>query len=197
MFSKYLPGLIIIICLFLSFSSCHNNRNNTPANSAKGLNDSTDAFTADSFAYYENALAADSFNSALRMALATNYYAEKQYNKAIEHLLKVFRNNKNNPEVIITLGNVYYDSDQYEKAIVFYEKVLVTDSKNVNVRCDLATCYLNIKKPEKACTLLKKNIEIDSDHAQSHHNLSVVYSQLGKTREAEEEMKLFNKLSGQ
>jgi len=195
MVNKFLSGAIIIICFVFSISSCNSNQQHNTANSKKNSHDSIESFTADSFAYYENVLLKDSSNTELRLALATNYYADKKFDKAIDHLLKIYRKDPKNSEVIITLGNVYYDAEEYENAIIYYEKALVVDKKNVNVRCDLATCYLNIKKPEIACTLLKKNLELDYNHAQSHHNLSVVYNQLGKTKEAEEEMKIFNKLS--
>jgi Tfp pilus assembly protein PilF len=195
MLYKFPFGLVIIVCLIFTFSACNSNKQNPSVSPGKGLNDSTNAFTADSFAYYEHVLIADSSNSALRIALATNYYADKQFDKAIGHLLQVYRADNKNLEVLITLGNVYYDTEQYVEAADFYEKALSIDNKNTNVRCDLATCYLNLKNPDKACTLLKKNIEMDDKHAQSHHNLSVVYNQLGKIKEAEEEMKIFNTLS--
>ena len=89
---------------------------------------------------------------------------------------------------------MYYDTDQYDNAITYYEKALALNDKNVDVRCDLATCYLNEKKTDQAYKLLKKNLDINPNHAQSHHNLSVVYGQMGKTKEAEAELKIFNSL---
>jgi tetratricopeptide (TPR) repeat protein len=187
-------GFLIITPLIFSLFACNSNK---PIESTipKDLNINNDVFPQDSFNYYEKALSEDSLNIDLRIALATNYYAKKQFDKAIDHLLLVHRFDNKNIEAIITLGNIYYDSEQNEKAIEYYEKALVFDKENVNVRCDLATCYLNLKNPEKARILLKKNIEINYNHAQSHHNLSVVYSQLGKTKEAEDEMKIFNSLN--
>ena len=90
---------------------------------------------------------------------------------------------------------MYYDSEDYANAVKYYEKELVLDPNNVNVRCDLATCYLNMKKPQVSLSLLKKNLTINPNHAQSHHNLSIVYTQLGKTKEADAEMAVFNSLS--
>ncbi len=189
---KLFSGALVCLALLLSFSACNNDEKKvveTPKLEA------ADVFPADSFAFYENVLAKDSLNTQLHLALATNYYAEKQFDKAIEHLTKVCSLEKENLEAIIILGNVFYDATQYENAIVYYEKALVLDAKDLNVRCDLATCYLNIKKTDKAFALLKKNLEMDSKHAQSHHNLSVVYKEMGKTKESDEEMKIFNSLN--
>lgn len=192
---KSVLGILIIISLIVSFSACNLS---VQKDLGKVNNDSivsADNFPADSFAFYENVLINDSLNTDLRLALATNYYAEKQFDKAIEHLLIVCNIDNKNIEALIILGNIYYDSEQNENAIKYYEKALALDNKNVNVRCDLATSYLNIKNPNKALNLLKKNIEMQPNHAQSHHNLSIVYTQLGKTKEAEEQMKIFNKLA--
>jgi len=188
-------GLFIFISLIVSFYGCNYDKPKDTITHNKETIPTPDVFPSDSFAYYENVLAKDSLNTELHKAIATNYYAEKQFEKAIEHLRIVCRIDNKNTEAFITLGNIYYDTEQNEKAIEYYEKALLLDYKNVNVRCDLATCYLNIKNAEKSMLLLKENIKISPDHAQSHHNLSVVYSQMGKTKEAEEEIKVFNQLS--
>jgi Tfp pilus assembly protein PilF len=187
--------LFFLIALTVIFVACNQNRPVVPEKVvANNPNQMGAGFSSDSFAYYENELAKDSLNIDLRLALATNYYAERLFEKATDHLLRVIRQDPKNMEALVTLGNVYYDAGQDANAVKYYEKALQLEPKNVNVRCDLATCYLNMKQPEKSLTLLKKNLEIDPNHAQSHHNLSVVYEQLGKTKEAEEQMKVFNSL---
>jgi Tfp pilus assembly protein PilF len=187
-------SFLLIVAMVVCIAACDSNKPVVPESGNNNMNQVKEGFPSDSFAYYENILVKDSMNVDLRLALATNYYSERLFEKAIDHLLKVVRIDNKNLEALITLGNVYYDAGQNENAVIWYEKALVLDPKNVNVRCDLATCYLNMKQPEKSMTLLKKNLEMDPKHAQSHHNLSVVYSQLGKTKEAEEEMKVFNSL---
>jgi tetratricopeptide (TPR) repeat protein len=187
-------GILGVVTLLFVFAACDQNKPVVPEGMNNVQNTGTTAFPQDSFAYYENILVKDSMNVELRMALATNYYSERLFEKAIDHLLKVVRIDSKNKEALTTLGNVYYDAGQNENAVIYYEKLLALDNKNVNVRCDLATCYLNLKQPEKSLSLLKKNLEIDPNHAQSHHNLSVVYGQLGRTKEAEEQMKVFNSL---
>ncbi len=194
MHKKTLFGLFIITSLIITISGCKYEIQKDAVNQDKDLSVSAEIFPTDSFAFYENILLKDSLNTELHLAIASNYYAEKQFDKAIEHLISVCRIDNKNTEAFITLGNVYYDTEHYEKAVQYYEKALLLDPNNVNVRCDQATCYLNIQNIEMAFKLLKKNIEIAPDHAQSHHNLSVVYSQMGKSKEAEEELQIFNRL---
>lgn len=188
-------GLFIIVSLFFLFTACNYTKQNNSEKLTEDLKETPETFSADSFAFYEEILEDDSLNTELRLALAANYYVEKQFEKAIYHLLIVCRIDKKNIEALITLGNVYYDAGQDVDAIIYYEKALVMDNKNVDVLCDLATCYLNMNKPDKSYSLLMKNLKINPNHAQSHHNLSVVYTQLGKTKEAAEEMEIYNKLS--
>ncbi|MCX6230110.1 MAG: tetratricopeptide repeat protein [Bacteroidetes bacterium] len=180
--------------LILGFSACKNKSDVKP-NIVTIKQNAVDMFPADSFAIYEKELIKDSLNIEMRIMLANNYYVKKQFDNAIYHLKIVSTLDEKNENALILLGNIYYDIEQSDKAIIYYEKALKLNDKNVNVRCDLATSYLNIKNPEKACSLLKKNIQINYNHAQSHHNLSIAYKQLGKTKEAEEELKIFNKLA--
>ena len=175
--------------------ACDNSRKIIPVETSQTNNSKPNTFTTDSFAYYESALQKDSLNVPLRLALANNYYVDKKFDKTIENLLVVYRIDSKNLQALTGLGNVYYDSEDYASAVKYYEKELVLDPNNVNVRCDLATCYLNMKKPQVSLSLLKKNLTINPNHAQSHHNLSIVYTQLGKTKEADAEMAVFNSLS--
>jgi Tfp pilus assembly protein PilF len=195
MSNKLQFAFLIFISLLFSLYSCNSD---VKKSALKVDNDSivlNNAFPADSFAFYENILMKDSLNIPLHMDLAVNYYAENKLDKAIVHLLKVCSIDTKNLDAFITLGNVYFDAEQSENAVIYYEKALVLDPTNINVKCDLATSYLNIRNTEKSLQLLRENIKIAPNHAQSHHNLSIVYSQMGKIKEAEAEMKIFNELN--
>ena len=192
--NKTVVASFVIAGLMVSMAGCNYSRHMAPEESQTETVSDANAFTADSFAFYENILRTDSVNVPLQMALASNYYADRKFNEAIDHLLKVYGIDNKNLEMLVMLGNVYYDAGLYDNAVIYYEKALVLDNSNVNVRCDLATCYLNLKKPEISEALLKKNLSIAPNHPQTHHNLSVVYSQMGRDKEAEEQMKVFNAL---
>ncbi|MFH0864938.1 MAG: tetratricopeptide repeat protein, partial [Bacteroidota bacterium] len=163
MVSRSMFTLISIFILGLCISSCNSGENK------KKIKIPTEASSVDSFPIYEEMLEKDSLNIGIRTTLAQNYYAVKQYEKAVFHFMIIYNTDSKNLTAIINLGNLYYDTAEDEKAIGFYEKALVIDSTNTNVRCDMATCYLNLKQPQKALTLLKTNIKMDYNHAQSHH----------------------------
>jgi len=192
---KTLLSSVILISIVVLLIACDNSLKIVPVEINPVNTVKSNSFTTDSFAYYESILKKDSLNISLRLALATNYYVDKKYDKTLENLRIVYRIDNKNIQALTGLGNVYYDTEDYLNAVKYYEMELKLDPNNVDVRCDLATCYLNLKKPEVSLSLLKKNISINPGHAQSHHNLSVVYNQLGKTKEAAEEMSVFNSLS--
>jgi len=140
----------------------------------------------------EKALKTDSLNTDIRLRLAAQYYTNKNFDKALYHYLIVYQIDQENMAALFNLGNVYYDTQQDKLAIKYYEKFLELDKNNSNVRCDLATCYMNLNNSGKAISLLRENIKINNNHPKSHYNLSVILKQVGKTAEADEEMKIYN-----
>jgi Tfp pilus assembly protein PilF len=188
--------LFLWVCAcFITLGACNSNETTETYNADSSGNISAAKNTVDSFAVYEKALALDSLNIDLRNALAAKYYSADDYERAEFHYSKVCNVDKKNLLALTGLGNIFYDTKQFKKAIEYYQKALSIDEKNTNVRCDMATCYLNINLPGKALIILKENLAIDYNHAQSHHNLSVVYQKLGKQKEADEEMRIYNNLS--
>ncbi len=188
-------ALFFAASLVLALSSCNLSKQDDNKNKKTEIINNTMPLANDSIAYYEELLSKDSMNVKNRIALAINYYTAHNYDEAIYHLLIATRIESKNLEALITLGNAYYDSHQFENAIEYYQKALAIDSKNIDVRCDMATCYIYTKNSEKAIPLLKKNLTINKNHPQTHYNLSTAYKELGKTKEAEEEKAIFEKLS--
>ena len=56
---------------------------------------------------------------------ATEVYNKGDYNKAIEHYLKILENGKHSAELYFNLGNCYYKLDQTGPSIYYYEKALL------------------------------------------------------------------------
>lgn len=139
-------------------------------------------------------LVADSLNIDLRLKLASIYYADREFDNAIVHYLKVYEINPKNLIALISLGNLYYDSEQHEKAIEFYSKALELDPNNLNVRCDMGTSYGKTGNVDMAIKIYRENIDLDFNHAQSHYNLAIFLEQIGDSKEAQKEMVIFNGL---
>jgi tetratricopeptide (TPR) repeat protein len=192
-------GNYIISIFFIStslFFSCKENKTKIKvAEEISIVPGNENASMAQAHQSSEDLLKTDSLNAGLRKDLAFSYYANKDYDKAVYHLLILHRLDKKNTDVLVTLGNIYYDTQQDKKAIEFYEKALRLEKWNYNVRCDMATCYRRIKQPDIATRLLKENITMNFSHAQSHYNLSVILKENGNLTAADEEMAIYQKLN--
>ena len=188
---------ILLICSCVLFLSSCNNPNKKSGNkyiqSADIQKKESQSASGGNRNMYETALITDSLNTDIRLKLAADYYMNKDLQKAQFHYLKIIGYDRNNMAALFNLGNISYDMQKYGQAIKYYEFFLEKDN-NYDVRCDLATCYLNVKKPKKAISVLHENIRINANHLQSHYNLSVILKQVGKTAEAEKELKIYNTL---
>lgn len=178
----------VLISLSFLFASCNSNQEKKSENTTENKSPSAD------FSQMEKKLEQDSLNIELRTAVAAQYYASGQLEKAANHFLRVINQDKKNLPALTNLGNIYYDSHQDDKAIEYYERAVEIDSMNIDMRCDLATCYSNINLLKRSIKILKDNIKINPLHAKSHHNLAVILKRNNENAEADKEMKIYESL---
>lgn len=89
-------------------------------------------------------------------------------------LKEVLRENPENPDAWIKLGNIFMDTRRYKEAIEAYRKALDITPDNVDVRVDMGTCYRYAGRPDKAVEEYRKAISINPGHLNAHKNLGVV-----------------------
>lgn len=92
----------------------------------------------------------------------------------IETYKKILKNDPNNLQALINIGNLYFDTRQDFLAIEHYRKALDLDPRNVNVRTDMAVCFRRTGNTDRAVEELKKAISMDPRHAQSRYNLGII-----------------------
>lgn len=92
----------------------------------------------------------------------------------IVRLQELVRQNPNNLNALIELGNILMDTSRFHEAIDAYQKALEMDEKNVNVRVDMGTCYRRIGRSDKAMEEYRKAIAINPSHLNAHRNLGIV-----------------------
>lgn len=86
---------------------------------------------------------------------------------------------KQNPEdvdAMIALGNQYYDAGFYTDAITWYGKVIEKQPNNTDVRTDLGTAYFYSGQNDKAKEQWGIVFQQDPNKLQAHMNLGVLYS---------------------
>jgi len=89
---------------------------------------------------------------------------------------------KQNPENVqtwIQLGDVYYDTGNFHESIFYYQHALMMDSTNNNVRVDMAIGYYNTGHPERAVEEMKKTLARDPNHLNALFNIGVVLNSMG------------------
>ena len=94
--------------------------------------------------------------------------------KATAPLLEAIKNNPNDLESIVGLGNVYYDAQQYSQAIHYYEQALQLRPENADVITDLGTAYWYTGDADKAIAQFKRSLKIRPNHAATLFNLGIV-----------------------
>ena len=94
--------------------------------------------------------------------------------KATAPLLEAIKNNPNDLESIVGLGNVYYDGQQYPQAIHYYEQALQLRPENADVITDLGTAYWYMGDADKAIAQFKKSLKIRPNHAGTLFNMGIV-----------------------
>jgi len=121
-------------------------------------------------------------DAASTKAVATNT-AEQQFDpeqhKAIVDrtaapLLEVLKNNPNDFETIVKVGNLYYDVKQYREAITYYKRGLVIQPQNVNVRTDMATAYWYLGEADQAIKGFEDSLRYEPNHPETLFNLGIV-----------------------
>ena len=110
----------------------------------------------------------------------------------IETLKFALKNDPNNLDVLIGLGNSYFDVGQHYAAIDHYEKALAIDPNLTDVIVDLAIMFRRTGKIEKALEQFDRAIGIDAGHFNAILNKAVVYRyDVGDYKKALEVFKKF------
>jgi len=94
--------------------------------------------------------------------------------QATAPLLEKIKNDPNDLESIVGLGNLYYDTQQYPQAVHYYEQALQLQPENADVTTDLGTAYWYIGDADKAIAAFKKSLKIRPNHAGTLFNMGVV-----------------------
>ncbi len=89
------------------------------------------------------------------------------------------RDDPNNADVKIQVGNAYYDAGQYQKAAQAYEDSLRLRPENPGVETDLATCYHELGQDDKALSILDHVLQYQPNFPQALFNKGIVL-QVGK-----------------
>lgn len=89
-------------------------------------------------------------------------------------LKSILKEDPENLQALIKLGNVTMDANRCQEALEAYVKALEIDPNNTNVRVDIGTCYRRTGRSDLAVEEYRKALELDPNHLYAHLNLGVV-----------------------
>lgn len=94
------------------------------------------------------------------------------------------RQNPQDANMHVLLGNAYYDAQRYAEAAETYRKAIALKPGDSNVQVDYGTSLFYSGHPEEALAEYRAVLKRDPKHFQAHLNMGVVFRSQGKTDEA-------------
>lgn len=98
----------------------------------------------------------------------------------IEQLTNLAKQNPQDRQTRLKLGNFFYDMGRFDAAIPWYQEALALDPADVLASTDLGTCYLYIGNVSKALEQYQESLKIDPGHPQTLQNLGIAYFTAGE-----------------
>ena len=100
--------------------------------------------------------------------------AQAMVEQSAAPLLEALKQNPNDFDSLVKLGNVFYDGQQFANAIQYYERALALQPENVDVRTDMGTAYWYSGNADKALAELQTSLKYKPGHPQTLFNLGWV-----------------------
>jgi tetratricopeptide (TPR) repeat protein len=127
--------------------------------------------------------------------LGNDYWALKMWEPAIEQFHLELENDPSNCQARWKMGNIMVEEHaEPEKALAEIDKALTLCPNLMQARVDRARVLLDLDRPAEAVTELDSAEKADPAEPSIHFVLSKAYRALGKTEQAQAELKLFSKL---
>lgn len=96
------------------------------------------------------------------------------YQKEIEALQQILKNNPEDFNALAQMGNAYYDMGRFADAVDWYGKALKIHPDDPNTRTDLATAYHYLGQHERAVRELELVLSKTANFAHALYNLGIV-----------------------
>ena len=88
--------------------------------------------------------------------------------------LEAVKQNPNDYDSLVKLGNVFYDGQQFPEAVGYYERALAIHPENADVRTDMGTAYWYAGNADKAVAAMEISLKYRPGHPQTLFNLGWV-----------------------
>jgi cytochrome c-type biogenesis protein CcmH/NrfG len=99
---------------------------------------------------------------------------KKMADAKAQPLLRKLKNNPENSDLLIQVGNIYENTHQFKDAAGYYSKALQVAPKNVAVRNEMASCLFYSGDVDGAIAALQQSLKYDPKNANSLFNLGIM-----------------------
>jgi predicted Zn-dependent protease len=150
---------------------------------------------ADARAILEKIISNNPDTYVLYTIIGNSYFAEEDYEKAIEAYLKVFEKAPDRADTIAAIANSYNNMGKRDEAAAWYKKLTVGDIRDVDTAYNAGISLYNVGNPAEAINYYKKSVEIDPGFADGYYQIGMASVALNKSDEAVDAFKKFLELA--
>lgn len=118
------------------------------------------------------------------------YKLQGNYSEGEKLAIKALKEDRQNVDLLMHLGDIYLQSRQYSKGQKVYEDLRerIDSSRSYVVFFNLAACYYNDRKFEKAIPNFQQALIADPSNQDGHHFIGVSYYELQEYEKAIKEL---------
>ena len=142
---------------------------------------------------YRRALAIKPDLQNVHFSIGNLLWTRSRSEEALLELQEEIKLDSNHPQAHYEIGDILYGQGKLAEAEMHLLKAVKLEPSMIEAHVALERLYTNQQQLTKALYHLGKAVEIDPEDSTPHYRLSVLYRKLGRIREAEKEMELFEK----
>ncbi len=135
-------------------------------------------------AVYQQALALDAHSVPVHEALATAFFAIKDYSHALEHFRKVTLIDPKRSKALVNIGAVYNRQHDYNNAVKSLRQALAKDRKCAEAYYNLGIAHKGLKQYGMAVSAYKEAIRLNPEMAEAYQNLANALLEMGNATQA-------------
>lgn len=105
--------------------------------------------------------------------IGNTYFAEENYEKAIEAYMKVYEKDQTRSDVAIAIANAYNNMGKKAEAAEWYAKVTVGEIRDIDTAYNAGISLYNAGNPAEAIKYFQKSVEIDPSFADGYYQLGM------------------------
>lgn len=135
-------------------------------------------------AVYHQALEVDPRSVPVHEALATAYFAIKDYENALQHFRKVTHIDPKRSKALVNIGAVYNRQQDYNNAVKTLRQALAKDRRCAEAYYNLGIAHKGLKQYGMAVSAYKEAIRLNPEMPEAYQNLANALLEMGNATQA-------------